>query len=51
MTRFALPSTGIRNAMAPGREGGYTAHLPSGDIMTFFDAAQRYRADGVPLGD
>ena len=49
MLRGTFANLRIRNAMAPGREGGYTAHQPSGEIMTFFDAAQRYRAEGVPL--
>jgi len=30
-------------------EGGYTKHLPSGDQMPIYDAAMRYKAEGVPL--
>src|SRR6185503_5318795 len=38
----------IRNRLVPGVEGGFTAHLPSGEQMTIFDAAMRYRDEGVP---
>ncbi len=31
------------------KEGGWTKHHPSGDTMYIFDAAERYKADGVPL--
>jgi aconitate hydratase len=49
MLRGTFANLRIRNRMAPGKEGGYTAHQPSGEIMTIFDAAQRYRREGVPL--
>ena len=39
----------LRNELAPGTEGSWTTHLPSGDVMTVVDAAERYRSDGVPL--
>jgi aconitate hydratase A / 2-methylisocitrate dehydratase len=39
----------LRNALADGREGSYTAHLPSGDPLTIFEAAERYRSENVPL--
>jgi aconitate hydratase len=35
--------------MVPGVEGGFTIHLPSGDRTTIFEAAKRYRKEGVPL--
>ncbi|TMF18085.1 MAG: aconitate hydratase, partial [Chloroflexi bacterium] len=38
----------LRNALA-SREGYFTRHLPDGEDMTIFDAAQRYKAEGVPL--
>ncbi len=49
MLRGTFANLRIRNRMAPGKEGGYTAHQPGGEIMTIFDAAQRYRQEGVPL--
>ena len=49
MIRGTFANIRLRNQLAPGTEGGYTRHLPSGEQMTIFDAAQRYAADGVPL--
>ncbi len=34
--------------MAPGTEGGFTRHVPSGEQMTIFEAAERYKSEGVP---
>jgi aconitate hydratase len=34
--------------MAPGTEGGVTTHYPSGDVLPIYDAAMRYKAEGVP---
>src|SRR6202011_4698413 len=39
----------LRNEVAKGKEGYWTRHQPSGDEMTIFDAAERYRAEGGPL--
>jgi aconitate hydratase len=38
----------LRNAMVE-KEGPYTAHQPSGEEMFIYDAAMRYRDEGVPL--
>ncbi len=48
MVRGTFANTRIRNRLVPGVEGGYTAHLPSGEQMSIYDAAMRYMADGVP---
>ena len=39
----------LRNLMAPGTEGGWTTHQPSGEQMTIYDAAMRYAQDHTPL--
>ena len=39
----------IKNQMVPGVEGGVTIHYPSKQKMTMYDAAMKYKADGVPL--
>jgi len=39
----------IRNEMAPGTEGGWTTHQPSGDVMSIYDAAMRYKDEDTPL--
>ncbi len=49
MMRGTFANVRLRNRMAPGTEGGWTRHLPSGDVMTIHAAAMRYRAEGVPL--
>ena len=49
MIRGTFANIRLRNQLAPGTEGGVTRHLPGGEQMTIFDAAQRYAAEGVPL--
>jgi aconitate hydratase len=49
MVRGTFANIRIKNQMVPGVEGGYTAHQPSGEQMAIYDAAERYRAEGVPL--
>jgi aconitate hydratase len=48
MMRGTFANIRIRNEMVTG-EGGDTRHYPSGDIMPIYDAAMRYKAEGVPL--
>jgi aconitate hydratase A / 2-methylisocitrate dehydratase len=49
MVRGTFANVRLRNLLVPGSEGTWTVHLPSGEEMTVFDAAERYRAEGVPL--
>src|SRR4029078_13125197 len=49
MMRGTFANTRLRNQMAPGTEGGWTAHQPDDEVMTIFDAAMKYKDDGVPL--
>jgi aconitate hydratase len=49
MMRGTFANIRIRNEMAPGTEGGVTRHMPDGDVMSIYDAAMLYQADGVPL--
>jgi len=49
MTRGTLANIRLKNALVPGVEGGYTVHMPSGQEMTIFDAAVKYKMDRVPL--
>jgi aconitate hydratase len=49
MARGTFANVRIRNRLAPGTEGGYTTHIPSGEVLAIFDAAERYRAEGTPL--
>jgi aconitate hydratase len=49
MVRGTFANVRLRNQLVPGSEGTWTMHLPSGDETTIFEAAERYRAEGVPL--
>jgi aconitate hydratase len=49
MIRGTFANRRIRNQLAPGTEGGVTRHQPSGEQTTIYEAAERYRAEGVPL--
>jgi aconitate hydratase len=49
MMRGTFANVRLRNRLAPGVEGGYTRHLPGGEQMSIYDAAMRYRDEGVPL--
>jgi aconitate hydratase len=49
MVRGTFANVRIRNRLAPGTEGGVTRFLPGGEVLSIFDAAERYRAAGVPL--
>ncbi len=49
MMRGTFANIRIKNQMVPGTEGGVTVHEPSGETMPIFNAAMRYREEGVPL--
>ncbi len=49
MVRGTFANIRIRNQMVPETEGGYTKHIPSGEVLPIYDAAMRYHAAGTPL--
>src|SRR6185295_16499106 len=49
MMRGTFSFVRIKNIMMGGKEGGNTIHYPSGETMSIFDAAMRYKGEGVPL--
>ncbi len=49
MMRGTFANVRLRNLLAPGTEGGVTRQLPGGEQASIYDAAMRYRAEGVPL--
>jgi aconitate hydratase A / 2-methylisocitrate dehydratase len=49
MVRGTFANIRLKNLMVAGVEGGVTVHLPSLEQLAIYDAAERYRADGVPL--
>ena len=49
MVRGTFANTRLRNQLAPGTEGGWTLYQPGAELMTIYDAAEKYQAAGVPL--
>jgi len=49
MMRGTFANIRIKNQMVPGVEGGVTVHYPSGVELPIYEAAMRYKAEGVPL--
>ncbi len=49
MVRGTFANIRLRNQMVPGIEGGWTAHMPDGEKMFIYDAAMRYKAEGLEL--
>ncbi len=49
MVRGTFGNIRLRNKLAPGTEGGWTVHQPGGKQMRIYDAAMKYRGEGVPL--
>jgi len=48
MVRGTFANVRLRNQLVPGSEGTWTVHLPDGEETTIYDAAMRYRGEGVP---
>jgi aconitate hydratase len=48
LVRGTFANVRLRNLLVPGSEGTWTVHVPSGEEMTIFDAAERYLAEGTP---
>ncbi len=49
MMRGTFANIRIKNELAPGTEGGVTKYLPTGEVMSIYDAAMRYIAANIPL--
>ncbi|NOR71767.1 MAG: aconitate hydratase AcnA [Methylomarinum sp.] len=49
MCRGTFANIRIHNLLLPSHEGNVTLFHPTGERMSFFDAAMRYKEDGVPL--
>ncbi len=48
MMRGTFANIRLRNRLVPGTEGGITVHLPDSEQMSIYDAAMKYRAEGIP---
>ncbi|QQG48907.1 MAG: hypothetical protein HY247_00905 [archaeon] len=49
MVRGGFSNIRLRNLLAGGKEGGFTAHLPDGNVATIFEVAEQYASERVPL--
>src|SRR6185295_3832838 len=49
MVRGLFTNKTVKNLLDPALKPGQTMHMPSGDILPLWDAAERYRAEGVPV--
>jgi aconitate hydratase len=49
MVRGGFANIRLKNALAKGKEGGWTVHQPSGELMTIYDASVRYASEKRPL--
>jgi aconitate hydratase A / 2-methylisocitrate dehydratase len=49
MMRGTFGNVRITNALVPGKEGNWTLHFPSGEVISIYDAAMRYQEAGTPL--
>ena len=49
MTRGTFANIRLRNLLAPGTEGGVTTYLPTGEQMSIYEAAVKYKESGTPL--
>ena len=49
MVRGTFANIRLKNLLVPGTEGGITLHFPSEERLSIYDAAMRYRDEGVPL--
>ena len=48
MMRGTFANVRLKNLLVPGVEGNATRHIPSGEQMSIFDAAMKYKEAGTP---
>ncbi|WP_448562899.1 aconitate hydratase AcnA [Trichothermofontia sp.] len=49
MMRGTFANIRLKNEMVPGSTGGVTKFMPTGEVMSIYDAAMKYQAEGIPL--
>jgi aconitate hydratase len=49
MIRGTFANIRLRNLLVPGTEGGWTVYIPTGEKMSVYEAAMRYKKEGTPL--
>jgi len=49
MIRGTFDNVRLRNLLTPEKEGGWTIHLPTGQLMRVYEASQKYMEEGIPV--
>jgi aconitate hydratase len=49
MMRGTFANIRLRNLLLPGTEGGVSVHVPTGEQLSIYDTAMKYKAEGTPL--
>jgi aconitate hydratase len=49
MIRGTFANIRLKNLLVPGTEGGWTVYIPTGEKMSVYEAAMRYKREGTPL--
>jgi aconitate hydratase len=49
MMRGTFGNVRIRNELLEGKEGGYTRHFPTDEVLPIYDASMQYQEAGIPL--
>jgi aconitate hydratase len=49
MMRGTFGNVRLKNQMVPGKEGGWTKYLPTGETLSIYDAAMKYKHENIPL--
>jgi aconitate hydratase len=49
MARGTFANIRLKNLLVEPKEGNWTKHHPTGEVLSFFDAAMKYKAEGVPV--
>jgi aconitate hydratase len=49
MARGTFSNPRLKNKLVDGKDGGFTRHMPTGEILSIYEAAKRYQEDNTPL--
>ncbi|MEM2016751.1 MAG: aconitate hydratase AcnA [Nitrososphaerota archaeon] len=49
MIRGTFDNVRLRNLLTPGKEGGWTIHIPTGQLMRIYEASQKYKEEGTHM--
>ena len=49
LVRGTFANVRLRNLLTSEKEGGYTIHFPSNEVMSIYEASEKYKEDNTPL--